>query len=1839
MRLNHSVHIPGYTIVELLGETHYSSVYRARPEQVPDTVILKVLGAIDPSAEQLARFKRENTLIQHLDMDGIVHPIDFIENDDLAVIVLEDFDGVTLSREIFSNPLGLERFLKLAIKLAEIIGALHQANITHCDIKPSNILLNPESDTLKLTDFGISEIVPFSDSSISVDVLKGTLAYISPEQTGRMNCGVDYRTDLYSLGVTFYEMLTGVVPFRFVDPMDFIHAHIAKQPLPPEKQAPQVPGAVSDIVMKLMAKSVEDRYQNGFGLAADLVECLHRLRTQGRITPFALGAKDVSPRFILPRQLVGRKAERQALQAAFDRVSRGCAEVVAVSGAAGSGKSALVHEMYKPITAKGGYFLAGKFEQLHKAVPYSAIVQAFQSLVRQLLAENNEKLKVWKRKIQAALGPNGKIITDVIPEVEQIIGKQLPVPELGPEETQNRFKLFFKNFVRVLADQNYPLVLFLDDLQWADSASIRLIQTVLSDQSLRFLLFVGAYRDTEVSEFHPLVEMRNGISAVGVTIHAIHLKALEPQDINHLITPFLRCEPAVSQPLANVIHEKTKGSPFFIHQFLKRLYDKAQLFFDPEKNSWNWNLHEINNMPATENVVAFMVEKLHDMPADTLQIVQLCAVIGDRLDLETLAAITRRPMDEILAVVDGLIQEGVMLRMENLYRFYHDRIREAAYSLVSTAERETLHHRIGQFELQRTPIEQHVERIFFICDQLNQAGTLIHSPDEKIQLAKLNLKAGIRAKESTAYAAAVSYLVAGCELLDDTAWQIHYELTFTLFMAQMECQYLNRNFDEAERLFEIITAKAATKLDKAKAYEIMIQLYTATRTADEAIDLGIEALKIFDLRLKAKVGLGSVLIELIKARHQLKKTGVENVVQLARMKDERLHAMHRLMLYMALPAFYTNQNLFALITLMGVNASLKHGLMPHSSAAFVSFGSIVQNALGDYKLAERIGQVGLQLNKRFDNRWISGMVQHTFGFFLGHLKTHIKENLVIFSDAYKDSINAGNITYAAYSILAAAEYRLYLGHKLDDVLTDLSKHRDFIAHLKDPFFNMHYSQVVGYIQSLQGANRQGHDLSEKDADSAVLIDQFKRERNYFGLFILLIHELTKYNHRWQFEKAVQVAEDLDRISKVFNGLLISPHYYLYYSLSLIALFNEGRLNRSKHYKRILRRNLRVLRKWARMCPENFKHFYDFTAAETANLAGRFQDAMELYHSAIQAAHTNGFRRDEALAYEWMGNFYLKWNYIEEARHALRKAHQILSSWGAFAMADKLLARYPRVFNTETLPVQKKEADRPTSTEVAFRNLDLSTVMQASHIISSEILLDRLLSMTMHTAITNAGAQRGYLILKTDQDLIIQASEDMATGEKQVLQAMPLETCQGLSHGIVHYVFHSGEALILPNAMEAPDFMNDPHVLAHQCKSILCLPILNKGMLTGIFYLENNLTAEAFTAERFEILRLISTQAAISIQNARLYNDITKEIEVRKQAEEAMRGSEEKYRTILEEIQDAYCEVDLGGHITFINPIVCAISGYSSAELFGSHSCKLIQKDDREAIWLYFREIHRTGEPGKPLSCNFRSKGGRLVHLELVASLIRDKSGQATGFRILARDISERKRLERDLLASMENVQAARESTILGLAKLAEYRDEDTGSHLERIREYARILARELADRPAYADYITEAYIADIYNSSILHDIGKVGVPDAILLKPGKLTPDEFKIIQTHPALGGDALQAVEATIKGQTFLTLGKEIAYYHHEKWDGSGYPEGLKGEQIPLSARIVAVADVYDALTSKRSYKEAFSHQKAMEIIKKDRGTHFDPDVVDAFLAHEDEFRRIRETLHDSADQNTAA
>ncbi len=933
--------IPGYQILAKIHESDNSVVYRGRKEADNLPVVVKVIKGDYPTEEELARYRQEYDITKSLNLDGIVKVYKLEKYRNTHAMILEDFGGESLKKIISSQNFTLLGFLNLGIKISESLGEIHSANIIHKDINPSNIIVNPATGQVKIVDFSIATLLTKENPSVkNANILEGTLAYMSPEQTGRMNRYLDYRTDFYSLGVTFYELLTQQLPFEGKDAMELVHSHIAKQPIPPDKINPEVPRIISNIIMRLLAKTAEDRYQSAWGLMADLEECLHQLQNTGQIEEFPLARQDISDKFQIPQKLYGRQTEIRTLIETFDRVNEGSTEMMLIGGYSGIGKSALVQEISKTIIRKEGNFIWGKFDQFQRSIPYSAVVKAFSELVPLLLSETEEKLQEWRQKLLVALGSNGQIMIDVIPELELIIGPQPQVQELGPTESQNRFNLVFQNFIRLFCQPNHPLVIFLDDLQWADSATLKLIKLMMSDDNTKYLFLIGAYRDNEVNVTHPLMMLVDGLRSQKeqeetAIVNEITLEPLELKHITKLIAETLHSDRSSVTPLAQLVTRKTGGNPFFVNEFLKTLYQENLLTFSSEIIRWQWNMEAIEALDITDNVVELMISKLQKLPEATQKVLSLVACIGNQFDLNTLSLTYEKESSAAFGDLLPAVREGLVLPANEAeaqgidpsmyaflilnYKFLHDRVQQAAYSLIDETEKQAVHLKIGRLLLSNTPLEYRLERVFDLVDHLNVGISLIAEESEKLELADLNLEAGKKAKDATAYVAAQEYLTAGLSLLNEGWWETHYNLAFSMHKEAAEVEYLNSNFSKSEALIACILERAQTALEKTEAYKLLILQFTLRAKYEEAITAGRKALSLLDIDLPTEDLETAISQEVAAAKENLGERSIASLIEAPEMTVPDNKIALDLITNLLTSTYLINPQLWVVNVLKGVN--------------------------------------------------------------------------------------------------------------------------------------------------------------------------------------------------------------------------------------------------------------------------------------------------------------------------------------------------------------------------------------------------------------------------------------------------------------------------------------------------------------------------------------------------------------------------------------------------------------------------------------------------------------------------------------------------------------------------------------------------------------------------------------------------------------------------------------------------------------------------------------------------------------------------------------------------------
>lgn len=1531
--------IPDYQILAKIHESDNSVVYRGRKEEDNQPVVIKIIKGDYPTEEELARYNKEYEITKSLNLDGVVKAYSLEKYRNTQAMILEDFGGESLKKIISSQKFTILGFLNLAIEISESLGEIHSANIIHKDINPSNIIFNPATSQVKIVDFSIATLLTKENPAVqNANILEGTLAYMSPEQTGRMNRYLDYRTDFYSLGVTFYELLTQQLPFQGKDAMELVHSHIAKQPKPPDKINPEIPKIVSNIVMRLLAKTAEDRYQSAWGLMADLEECMYQLQNTGQIEKFPLARQDISDKFQIPQKLYGREKEIQTLMETFVRVGEGRTEMMLIGGYSGIGKSVLVQEISKTIIRKHGNFIWGKFDQFQRSIPYSAVVKAFSELVPLLLSETEEKLQEWRERLLEALGSNGQIMLDVIPELELIIGPQPTVQELGPTEAQNRFNLVFQNFIRLFCQPEHPLVIFLDDLQWADSATLKLIKLMMTDDATKYLFLIGAYRDNEVNVTHPLMMLVDGLRSQEeregtAIVNEITLEPLELQHITKLIAETLHSDRSSVAPLAELVTRKTGGNPFFVNEFLKTLYQEDLLNFKQEIIRWQWDMEAIKALDITENVVDLMIGKLRKLPEATQKVLSLVACIGNQFDLNTLSLTYEKESsaafgDLLPAVREGLIlpaneseAEGIEPSMYGFlilnYKFLHDRVQQAAYALIDESQKQAVHLKIGRLLLTNTPVEYRLERVFDLVDHLNVGISLVDDEDEKLELAKLNLEAGKKAKDATAYVAAKAYLTAGLSLSNESWWEERYDLAFALHKEAAEVEYLNSNFAESEALIERTLKRAKSPLEKTEAYKLLILQYTLRAKYEEAIAAGKKALSLLGIYLPEEDLETAISLEVAEAKENLGDRTIASLIESPEMTVPENKIALDLITNLLTSTYLIDPQLWVINVLKGANIALKYGRFPEAAQCYTNYGIVLNAFFGDYKRGYEFGLLALNLSEQFDNMRMKCKACTALGSALMFWFKHIKECNAITNEGYQAALESGDLEYAGYLLHNTLLNTFFQGKNIGQLMEEIPRYLQFTKKTQN---QLSTDTLLGLQITLGNLHKPTGNTME-----AEYLENCKEHQNLYSSCIYLSHKLQKLYLYWELEEALKCALEAEKQLPFIAGCLPVTEFNFFHSLILTAVYPEASETEQKEYWEKLEQNQEQMKIWADNCAANFEHKYLLVAAEMARISNEDAEAIDLYDRAIISAAENEFIQNEALANELAAQFWLNKGKRKYAEFHLRDAYYGYQRWGATGKVEELESLYPQV--RELLKAKNRSLNTQatvinTSKESSADMLDLTSAIKASQAISSEIVLDKLLSKLMTILIENAGAEKGFLLLPKNEGLTVAAKASTEGTEVVLEESKPVSQSEDLPQTAINYVERSQSDVVLSDAASEGQFTKDPYIASHKLKSLLCTPIINGGKLVAIIYLENNLTAGAFTSDRLEILRLLSSQAAVSLENALLYTSVEQKVEERTQELNEKNTSLEK---TLRELQRTQAQLIQSEKMSSLGQLVAGVA--------------------------------------------------------------------------------------------------------------------------------------------------------------------------------------------------------------------------------------------------------------------------------------------------------------------------
>lgn len=1295
-------------------------VYRAWQVADGKPVIIKTLRNTHPSFRELVQFRNQFVISSNLDSPHIVKPIALERYENGYLLIMPDQGAISLKQYLLEStaeskmteigegetqstgkvaiiltpPANTWQFvLKVGLQLAIALHHLSAERVVHKDIKPANILIHPKTGYVQLIDFSIASLLPKEQQEpVNPEGLEGTLAYIAPEQTGRMNRGIDYRTDFYSLGVTLYELLTGQRPFSAAAPLELLYCHIAQNPVPPvdlkDAQGQPYPAMLSAIIMKLMAKNAEERYQSALGLQYDLERCLHSLHETGEIATFQLGERDLSDRFNIPEKLYGREQEVQTLLEAFERVANGNSEIMLVAGFSGIGKTAVVNEVHKPIARQQGYFIKGKFDQFNRNIPFSAFVQAFRHLIQQLLGESDAQLRAWKGKILEAVGESGQILIDVIPELERLIGQQTTVPELTGSAAQNRFNLLFERFVTVFTSKKHPLTIFLDDLQWADSASLSLIKVLIRKSQTQHLLLLGAYRNNEVFPAHPLLLTLKELKTQNAIVSEITLQPLPEYCVNQLVVDTLNCSVVIAAPLTQLIYQKTKGNPFFSTQFLQCLYEDGLIELNHILGYWQCDLVKIQEVALTEDVIDFLVRRLHRLSSAAQKLLKLAACIGNQFDLETLAIICEVSPENIAESLWEVLREGLILPQSETYKFFqawdgdrpairhhpsdidvvvnyrflHDRVQQAAYALIAEEDRKSIHWQIGRLLLQATALDQRKAKLFNIVNQLNLGREFINHVQEQTSLAELNLQAGQQAQQATAHIVALDYFETGIALLPTDAWGAAYELTLNLHEGAAEMAYLAGKTERMEALVTVIKAEAHHTLDTVRAIQAQMQHYGARGDFQLAVQVARKFLQKLGINLPEQPTFADLQQELEHFDAQFSQLETDELINQPLLEESKGLAAARILALLCISTIISDFNLFGFVTLELIKLSITKGNSQYSPYGYICYGIILNAFKLDIDRFFSLGKVSLAVLTNFERSSFACRTFQVIGAYITHLKKHVRETFDFLEKAYLAGLDSGDFEFAGYSLFTKYQNAYFLGQELTELQGDIKKGLESLEYINQKSAVRLTQNFEQLIANLIGQSEEPANFASYPYNPHWEISMITDGGDRFGLHYFYLNKAyLKYLfcELDQGYEALEFTEKAGNYLDVVGGFLIEPIFYFYDSLIRLNAMQRGKQSQAIPEPNSLEKvhqNQQKMALWQSHAPMNFRHKFDLVEAEKCRVLDQKLEAIALYSQAITGAKEQEYIQEEALANELFAKFYLSWGRDKEAAVYMQDAY-------------------------------------------------------------------------------------------------------------------------------------------------------------------------------------------------------------------------------------------------------------------------------------------------------------------------------------------------------------------------------------------------------------------------------------------------------------------------------------------------------------------------------------------------------------------------------------------------------
>jgi predicted ATPase/class 3 adenylate cyclase len=1496
--------IPGHLVLERICDSFPHVIFKAQRKKDQAEVAIKTLAGQFPKRENIASIKREFSILKKVQGEDIIKANELIPfgNGNLA-ISMEMF-GISISQFLESQPIGylsVNVFFDLALKIVDALSLIHKSGVIHKDLTVRNILVDPLSLEIRIIDFSASSELAreHQDGNLS-KTIAGSLPFMSPEQTGRMNRDIDYRTDYYALGMTFYQMLSGKYPFEANDALEWVHCHIGRKPIPLIQSNPKVPKSLSQLVAKLISKNAEERYQSSKGLKFDLQLIQTNVLTSEDDFEIELAKADISSQFHIPQKLYGRNEELEKLEYYFKNASNGKVEFILVSGYSGVGKSALVHELGRSIIKKQGYLIHGKFEQFRQNSSYSALSNAFRDLVRQLLGEPKNRLDHWDKAISSSLGSNAQVIIDLIPELVLIIGKQPEVQELSPAESQNRFLLLFLNLVKVFANELHPMVIFLDDLQWSDIPTLNLINKLVTSTELSNLLIICAYRDNAVDPTHPFSLSIDEIKTKR-QVDELPLKPLSEHAVQQIVYETLLRKDSDAIRLAGILFQKTGGNPFFTIELLKNLHQQGFIYFEPNLGQWNWDQTMVQKVESSDNVIDFLIASQHRLKESTQQALQYASCIGAKFDLKTLALIQQSTREETASALYEALQANMIIPLsENyklvgiggleeksngqgpeeldtdhlnpIYKFQHDRVQQAAYSIILPERRSELHLTIARLLYSHTSDTALEEVLMHIVGHFNAGLNLILDQEELITVARLNLKAGIKAKQSAAYDSALDYLKITLKILGDAPWDEHYALIRQLSEELQHCFYLTGDRTNADAWTEIMLSKAKTAIEKALVLSARTRQYATIGRMKESIVAAQAGLNLLGFNFNEAPSIADEEKEISQVELNLAGRSIEDILMMNDLTDPKAKIAGQLLMEIFPAAFLSGSGrMFSYLVLKSVNVALKYGNSPETAFAYGAYGMILCGYLDDPAKGFRYGKLSVELIDKFSDIALRSRIIYVYSMFVHHWSNHWSSMTPWFQRGIEAGYQSGDLLYLAYS----AQDCIIWDPKLD--LESASKeHRKLLKIVKECEYEDSYDSGRLFLQmqlNFQGFTEDLFSMSDDQFEEAVIVQGMLDRRFMTGIANYHIYKAEIHLLYNDFEGGFTHIQAQEKLMASVMSLpqLVRFHIVSFLTRSMKLIHQVGSERELVLEK--MNASLSKMTQWANHCPENFKHLQLLMEAEMASHSGEMELALSNYEESIHLANQNTFIRDEAMANEMAGKYLSKIKLDKAAEGYFKAAHYLYYRWGAHRKVQEMEREFSLLIEVRQKNTLKNISLESTldisvrSDSYDMDQLDMSSVFRASQMISGELVLDKLLGATLDILIENAGARRGILIEEKDGQLVILASameDEQESSESSLSDNFPIT--------LVNTCIRTGEPIVITNASEPNAFSSDSYFMAFRPRSVMCVPMaVHKSQKLAI-YLENNLTHSAFTDERIKIIKLLSAQAAISIENATIYKE-------------------------------------------------------------------------------------------------------------------------------------------------------------------------------------------------------------------------------------------------------------------------------------------------------------------------------------------------------------------------------